>query len=47
MEQNIKRFNSSPLEYLSLPQMRDIHSATLRVMTEIQNSKRTGWPRGI
>jgi len=35
MDQNIKRFHSTPLEYLSLPQMRDIHSATLRVMEEV------------
>ena len=32
MDPTVKRFNTTPLEYLSQEQMRDIHSATLQVL---------------
>ena len=34
MDSNIKRFNSTPLEYLSEEQMRDIHSAALEILQD-------------
>ena len=43
MDVNVKRFNSTPLEYLSVEQMRDIHSAALEILqdcgTKIHNEK--------
>jgi len=43
MDLNVKRFNSTPLEYLSEEQMRDIHSAALEILedcgTIIHNAK--------
>ena len=34
MDPNVKRFNSTPLEYLSEEQMRDIHSAALDILED-------------
>lgn len=43
MDVNVKRFKSTPLEYLSEEQMRDIHSAALEILqncgTKIHNEK--------
>jgi trimethylamine--corrinoid protein Co-methyltransferase len=46
MDSNVKRFNSNPLEYLSVEQMRDIHSASLAILedcgTVIHHEKAVG-----
>jgi trimethylamine--corrinoid protein Co-methyltransferase len=34
MDMNVRRFNSTPLEYLSDEQMRDIHSAALEILED-------------
>ena len=34
MDLNVKRFNSTPLEYFSEEQMRDIHSAALEILED-------------
>ncbi len=34
MDLNVKRFNSTPLEYLSEEQMGDIHSAALDILED-------------
>ena len=43
MNQNAKRFNSTPLEYFAAEQMRDIHSAALEILedcgTVVHNDK--------
>ena len=43
MDMNVKRFNSTPLEYFSEEQMRDIHSAALEILqdcgTVVHNDK--------
>ena len=46
MDTTVKRFNTTPLEYLSQEQMRDIHSATLQVLGDhamvIHHEKKKG-----
>ena len=34
MDPTVKRFNATPLEYLSQEQMRDIHSAALEILED-------------
>ena len=36
MDMNIKRFNSTPLEYLTDDQMRDLHTATIEILEDEQ-----------